>query len=85
MTFVTALAFSLFPLANTSVAVKRWGVPLPSCTDFTPFVYAGCFTDPPSVGALSYRTDLDFNNMTIEACVDFCKGKVPYQCKFVLC
>jgi hypothetical protein len=73
MTIITALALSLFSVASTS-AVKRWGVPLPACVPTTPFVYAGCFTDSGNPGALSYRTDLDFNNLTVEACVDFCKG-----------
>ncbi|PMD48803.1 WSC-domain-containing protein [Hyaloscypha variabilis F] len=74
-TFVTciALAFGLAQVANAS-AVKRWGVPLPACTPATPFVYAGCFSDTGSTDALEYRSELDFNNMTIEACVDFCKG-----------
>jgi hypothetical protein len=74
-TFVTsiALAFSLAQVANAS-AVKRWGVPLPACTPATPFVYAGCFSDTGSTDALEYRSELDYNNMTIEACVDFCKG-----------
>jgi hypothetical protein len=73
-TFVTALAFSLVQVTSSS-AVKRWGVPLPACVPTTPFVYAGCFTDTGNPGALSYRTDLDFNNLTVEACVDFCKGE----------
>jgi hypothetical protein len=74
-TFVTsiALALGLVQVANAS-AVKRWGVPLPACTPATPFVYAGCFSDTGSTDALEYRSELDYNNMTIEACVDFCKG-----------
>jgi hypothetical protein len=68
-----ALALSLIQVVNAS-AVKRWGVPLPACTPATPFVYAGCFSDTGSTDALEYRSELDYNNMTIEACVDFCKG-----------
>ncbi|KAH8658736.1 WSC domain-containing protein [Tricladium varicosporioides] len=48
----------------------------PSCTDFTPFVYAGCFEDPPSPAphTLLYTSGLSTQNMTIETCVAFCKG-----------
>ena len=74
-TFVTsiALAAGLVQVANAS-AVKRWGVPLPACTPATPFVYAGCFSDMGSTGALEYRSEVNYDNMTIEACVAFCKG-----------
>jgi hypothetical protein len=74
-TFVTyiALAAGLVQVANAS-AVKRWGVPLPACTPATPFVYAGCFSDTGSTDALEYRSEVNYDNMTIEACVDFCKG-----------
>ena len=76
-----ALALSLIQVVNAS-AVKRWGVPLPACTPATPFVYAGCFSDTGSTDALEYRSELDYNNMTIEACVDFCKGKfLPRICQ----
>ena len=54
---------------------KRTGGPAqPSCTDFTPFVYAGCFIDPSSPRALLYSSDLDRTTMTVEKCVAFCKG-----------
>jgi len=57
---------------------KRTGGPAqPSCTDYTPFVYAGCFTDSGSPRALLYSSDLDRNTMTVEKCVAFCKGKSP--------
>jgi hypothetical protein len=37
----------------------------PSCTDFTPFVYAGCFTDPSSPErALLYDSGLNTQNST---------------------
>jgi hypothetical protein len=72
-TFVIAFVFTLVQITSAS-AVKRWGVPLPACVPTTPFVYAGCFSDTGNPGALSYRTDLDFTNMTVEACVDYCKG-----------
>jgi hypothetical protein len=77
-TFVTTIALSagLVQIASAS-AVKRWGVPLPACTPATPFVYAGCFSDMGSTDALEYRSEVNYDNMTIEACVDFCKGNLP--------
>jgi len=54
---------------------KRTGGPAqPSCTDYTPFVYAGCFVDTGSPRALLYSSDLDRTTMTVEKCVAFCKG-----------
>ena len=84
-TFVISisLVLSLIQAVNAS-AVKRWGVPLPACTPATPFVYAGCFSDTGSTDALEYRTELDYNNMTIEACVDFCKGNYYLHSRFWL-
>lgn len=53
--------------------------PQPSCTDFTPFVYAGCFENlgSPNPDALLY-TGPNTPNMTVEICVAFCKGNI-YQ------
>ena len=45
----------------------------PSCTNFTPFKYAGCFKDLSSPRALLY-TGPSTQNMTVETCVAFCKG-----------
>lgn len=71
MSFITR--FLLISVASTS-AVKRWDVPV--CTNITAFVYAGCFTDLPDQGALVLRSDLDYNNMTVETCVNYCKGRI---------
>lgn len=53
---------------------ERWAPELPTCTNTTDFVYAGCFIDPSTPSALLFRTDLNSQNMTVEICVDFCKG-----------
>ncbi len=47
----------------------------PSCTDFTPFVYAGCFENlgSPFPDTLLYKGP-NTQNMTVETCVAFCKG-----------
>lgn len=45
----------------------------PSCTNYTPFKYAGCFKDLSSPRALLY-TGPSTQNMTVETCVAFCKG-----------
>ncbi|KAI0486646.1 WSC domain-containing protein [Xylaria cf. heliscus] len=66
---ITALA-----LVNTAQA---WYNDLPSClSPFDPFVYTGCYDNgqPGQKEALSLRTDLDQQNMTIETCVAHCKG-----------
>ena len=75
-TFVAASA-TLFSAASGSALVKRTLPQNPSCTDFTPFTYKGCYKD---VGdptpALVYRAiNLDSQNTTIEQCVAFCKGE----------
>jgi hypothetical protein len=68
-------ALTLVSGVSASVVVKRNGEPAqPSCTDFTPFVYAGCYQDPSSPRALLYNSNLPTQNMTVETCVAFCKG-----------
>ncbi|CZR66188.1 related to beta-1,3 exoglucanase [Phialocephala subalpina] len=60
----------------TAELVKRNQEPSqPSCTDFTPFVYAGCFQNlgSPDPDALLYKGP-NTQNMTVETCVAFCKG-----------
>jgi hypothetical protein len=71
--------------ANATVVdilgVKRNDVPQPACVPYTPFIYAHCFSDPSNPSALPYRaTQLSNQNMTVEVCVDFCKGKVVRPC-----
>ena len=57
--------------------IKRNDASQPACVPYTPFVYAHCFSDPSNPSALPYRaTQLSNQNMTVEVCVDFCKGKV---------
>ncbi|KAI0099658.1 WSC domain-containing protein [Nemania sp. FL0031] len=67
-------AIAALSFINTAQA---WYNELPSClTPFDPFVYSGCY-DNGQVGqkeALSLRTDLDSQNMTVEICVAHCKG-----------
>ena len=80
----TMMIFKSFVAASATLAlcqgvgatvVPRWNTAGPSCTDFTPFVYAGCFSDPSSPRALPFSSsDLNTQNMTVEICVAFCKG-----------
>ncbi|KAI9645759.1 hypothetical protein NHQ30_005191 [Ciborinia camelliae] len=58
----------------TPLLAERWAPALPTCTNTTDFVYAGCFIDPSSPSALLFRTNINSQNMTVEICVDFCKG-----------
>lgn len=76
---------AILPLCHSVIAtdliVKRTGpVRLPSCVDYTPFVYSGCFTDNGDPRTLLYKSNLDFDSMTVEKCVAFCKGELtlPY-------
>jgi hypothetical protein len=66
---IASAALSLFS------GVDAWqNPPQPSCTDFTPFAYKGCFQDLSSPNALLYSSGLNTQNMTVEICVAFCKG-----------
>jgi hypothetical protein len=67
--------------ASASVALKRNEEPAqPSCVNFTPFVYAGCFQDPSSPErALLYNSNLPTDAMTVEKCVAFCKGTLLFH------
>ena len=46
----------------------------PSCTNFTPFKYAGCFQDPSNPERALLFSGPSTQNMTVETCVAFCKG-----------
>jgi len=77
---VAAAVSGLFLGINAGpLLAERWAPVLPTCSNTTDFVYAGCFIDPSSPSALIFRTDLNSQNMTVEICVDFCKGMLfPY-------
>jgi len=64
---VAAVAFTGQALA--------WTVELPPCIpEFQPFVYSGCYADSGNPAALSFRSNADMQNMTVESCVAICKG-----------
>lgn len=72
---VSSVILSFVVNASASHVAKRWNPPLPSCSCYTPYKYAGCFQDPSTpTTALIYRTDLPSGNMTVEVCTAFCKG-----------
>ncbi|KAI0460679.1 WSC domain-containing protein [Xylaria acuta] len=67
-------AIAALSFVNTAQA---WYNDLPSClSPFDPFVYTGCYDNgqPGQKEALTLRTDLDQQNMTVETCVSHCKG-----------
>ncbi|KAI8626948.1 WSC domain-containing protein [Xylariaceae sp. FL1651] len=67
-------AIAALSLVNTAQA---WYNEIPPClSPFEPFVYTGCYDNgqPGQKEALSLRTDLDQQNMTVETCVAECKG-----------
>ncbi|CZR69831.1 related to beta-1,3 exoglucanase [Phialocephala subalpina] len=75
ISLVSSVFLSLIANASASHVAKRWTPPLPSCSSYTPYKYAGCFEDPSTpTTALIYRTDLPSGNMTVEVCTAFCKG-----------
>jgi hypothetical protein len=53
--------------------------PAPSCTNFTPFKYSGCFQDLSDPRALLYTGPTSATDMTVEVCVAFCKGMLTTQ------
>lgn len=69
-----AVASTLLTLLSSVIANEEPAQP--SCVDFTPFVYGGCYQNPGNGGphTLLYTSNLDSQNMTIEKCVSFCKG-----------
>ena len=74
--FIVASATLTLIQGASAGTARRWGTPAgPFCTDFTPFTYAGCFTDPGSPRALPFVSDIATDNMTPELCVSFCKGR----------
>jgi len=76
--FSSVISDNIVVERNLATIAKRNEEPAqPSCTDFTPFVYAGCFVDPSTVRGLLYDSQLDSQNMTVEKCVAFCKGVYP--------
>ncbi|KAH6720098.1 WSC domain-containing protein [Leptodontidium sp. MPI-SDFR-AT-0119] len=77
---VASAALTLFSGVTASglYPVKRNEEPAqPSCTDFTPFKYAGCFIDNGSPRTLLYTGPRN-SNQTVQDCVAFCKGN-DYQ------
>ncbi|KAK3322262.1 WSC domain-containing protein [Apodospora peruviana] len=69
---MASIALAALALAGT---VQAWTVELPSCLDpFQPYVYSGCYEDTGKPDALSLRSQLDRNSMTVEKCVSLCKG-----------
>ena len=74
---VASAALTLFSSVNAGLyPVKRNEEPAqPSCTDFTPFKYAGCFVDNGSPRTLLYTGPRN-QNQTVQDCVAFCKGKI---------
>ncbi|KAK5627900.1 hypothetical protein RRF57_003615 [Xylaria bambusicola] len=75
--FKSLSAIAALSLVNSAQA---WYNELPSCVSpFKPFVYTGCFDNgaPGTKEALSLRSDLDQNDMTVEKCVAHCKGTRP--------
>jgi hypothetical protein len=86
---LVAVAAAVFLFQGTSArVVKKNGTPAgPFCTDFTPFVYAGCFTDP-GPRALPFSSNISSDAMTTETCVSFCKGmdgRVPGYISSLTC
>ncbi|KAH7360449.1 WSC domain-containing protein [Rhexocercosporidium sp. MPI-PUGE-AT-0058] len=74
---IASAALTLFSSVSASglYPVKRTQQPAqPSCTDFTPFKYAGCFVDNGSPRTLLYTGPRLHQNQTVEGCVAFCKG-----------
>ena len=74
---LASVAAPLFSLSATALVIERNPVyTLPICSvPFTPFLYAGCYSDTSSPRTLPFSpAGLDTQNMTVEQCVAECKG-----------
>lgn len=73
---VALMALAILSTIDAKALIVRTGPPKqPSCVDFTPFAYAGCFKDDSTPRTLLYSSGLDSKTMTVEKCVAFCKGR----------
>ncbi|CAF9935035.1 MAG: hypothetical protein HETSPECPRED_009442 [Heterodermia speciosa] len=75
--FLATVATALFSLSATALVIERNPVyTLPLCSvPFTPFLYAGCYSDTSSPRTLPFApAGLDTQHMTVEQCVAECKG-----------
>lgn len=72
---MASLTLRAAALAALALGVRATTIELPPCVDaFQPFIYSGCYADTGNPHALSLRSQLDQQNMTIEKCVSVCKG-----------
>lgn len=70
------LSATASPASQPQSLQRRWNPPpLPGCTPYTPFHYVGCFIEE-NPTFLVYNTELDFQTMTIEICLDACKVRL---------
>lgn len=74
---------SAFFASNTfaNLLPRNNGPTAPPCSvPFTPYLYAGCYTDSASPHALEFSpVGLEKQNMTVETCAAVCKGRLLYQ------
>ncbi|KAK6585442.1 hypothetical protein PZA11_002169 [Diplocarpon coronariae] len=77
---IASAAVTLYSGVNAALyPLKRNDQPAqPSCTEFTPFKYAGCFVDSGRPRTLLYTGPRLYTSQTVQQCVAFCKGK-QYQ------
>lgn len=76
--YVASAALTLIAGVEAGALTKRnQELAEPSCTDYTPYVYSGCYHDPSTTKSLLYKwDDAPTNNMTVAKCTAFCKGKL---------
>ena len=69
-------ATSLFSFASAQLVTRNQGPSAPPCgVPFTPYLYAGCYSDPGSPRALPFVPGLrDDPSLTVDECVAECKG-----------
>jgi hypothetical protein len=70
---LTLVSAESYPRGAYPINKRTQGPDEPSCTDFTPFQYAGCFQDTSAPRSLVFSGP-STSNMTVETCVAFCKG-----------
>lgn len=70
-------AVTLSTLSTATVVKRNDGPTAPPCSvSYTPYLYAGCYSDLGSPRALVFSpVGLNRQNMTVETCTAVCKGR----------
>lgn len=75
---ILIMVFKGVAIMAAAASVAATTIELPPCTDpFQPFVYSGCFGAVEGNSPLTFRSSEDQTDMSVEECVQICKGTYP--------